>query len=41
MYSLMVSTSWGGEFEKVTILVAIAINQDAFREVVGAVEGRK
>lgn len=33
--------SWGGKFENVAILVAIAVNQDGFREVVGAVEGMK
>ena len=33
--------SWGGEFENVAILVAIAVNQDGFREVVGAAEGMK
>jgi putative transposase len=33
--------SWGGEFENVVILVDIAVNQDGFREVVGAAEGMK
>lgn len=28
--------SWGGEYENVAILVAIAVNRDGFREVVGA-----
>lgn len=27
--------SWGGEFENVAILVAIAVNQDGYREVIG------
>lgn len=31
--------NWGGEFENVAILVAIAVNEDGYREVLGAVEG--
>ena len=31
--------NWGGEYENVAILVAV--NQDGFREVIGAVEGMK
>ena len=33
--------SWGGAFENVAILVAIAVNQDGYREVIGASEGMK
>ena len=33
--------NWGGEYENVAILVAIAVNQDGFREVIGATEGMK
>ena len=33
--------SWGGEFKNVAILVALAVNRDGFREVVGAAEGMK
>ena len=33
--------SWCGEFENVAILVAIAVNQDGYREVIGAAEGMK
>ena len=33
--------SWGGEFENVAILVAIAVNQDGYREVIGAADGMK
>lgn len=33
--------SWGGEYENVAILVAIAVNKDGFREVLGAAEGMK
>ena len=33
--------NWSGEFENVTILVAIAGNEDGYREVLGASEGMK
>ena len=33
--------NWGGEYENVTILVAIAVNEDGYREVWGAAEGMK
>jgi transposase-like protein len=33
--------SWGGEYENVDILVAIAVNEDGYREVLGAAEGMK
>ncbi len=33
--------NWGGEFENVAILVAIAVNEDEYREVLGAAEGMK
>ena len=33
--------NWGGEYENVAILVAIAVNEDGFREVPGAAEGMK
>ena len=32
--------NWGGEFENVAILVAIAVNEDGYREVLGASEGK-
>ena len=28
--------NWGGEYENVAVLVAIAVNEDGFREVLGA-----
>ena len=31
----------GGEFENVAILVVIAVNEDGYREVLGAAEGMK
>ena len=33
--------NWGGEFENVSILVAIGVNSDGYREVIGAAEGMK
>ena len=36
-----VRRNWGGEYENVAILVAIAVNEDGFREVLGAAEGMK
>ena len=33
--------SWGGAFENIAILVAIAVNREGYREVIGAAEGMK
>ena len=33
--------NWGGEYENVAVLVAIAVNKDGYREVRGAAEGMK
>lgn len=33
--------NWGGEFENVSILIAIGVNEDGFREILGAKEGMK
>ncbi len=33
--------NWGGEYKNVAILVEIAVNEDGFREVLGAAEGMK
>ena len=33
--------NWGGEYENVAILVAIAVNEDGYREALGAAEGMK
>ena len=33
--------NWGGEYENVAILVAIAVNSEGHREVIGAAEGMK
>lgn len=32
---------WGDEFENVSILVAIGVNKDGYREIIGAAEGLK
>ncbi len=33
--------NWGGEYESVAVLVAIAVNEEGYREVLGAAEGMK
>lgn len=33
--------NWGGEYENVSVLVAIAVNVDGYREVLGVAEGMK
>jgi len=33
--------NWGGEYENVAILIAIAVNEEGYREVIGASEGMK
>lgn len=33
--------NWGGVFENVAILVAIGVNEDGYREILGATEGIK
>lgn len=33
--------NWGGEYENVAILVAMAVNEDGYREVIGTAEGMK
>lgn len=33
--------SWGGEVKNVAVLVAIGVNQDGFREILGVAEGMK
>jgi len=33
--------NWGGEYENVAILIAIGVNDDGYREVIGAMEGMK
>ena len=33
--------SWGGEVQNVSLLVAIGVNEDGYREILGAAEGMK
>ena len=33
--------NWGGEYMNVSVLVAMAVNEDGYREVIGAAEGMK
>ena len=33
--------NWGGEIQNVSVLVAIGVNQDGYREILGAAEGMK
>ena len=41
MDGIYLRRNWGGEYENVAILVAIAVNEDGFREILGAAEGMK
>ena len=41
MDGIYLRRNWGGEYENVVILVAIAVNEDGYREVLGAAEGMK
>jgi transposase-like protein len=38
---LFLKRSWGGEYENVAILIAIGVNADGNREILGAAEGMK
>ncbi len=33
--------SWGGEIQNVAVLVAIGVNNEGYREILGAAEGMK
>ena len=33
--------NWGGEYENVAVLVAIAVNEDGYREILCAAKGMK
>ena len=41
MDGIYLKRNWGGEYENVAILVAVAVNEDGYREVLGAAEGMK
>jgi transposase-like protein len=38
---IFLKRSWGGEFENVSILVAVGVSSDGHREIIGAAEGLK
>jgi len=38
---IFLKRSWGGEFKNVAVLVAIGVNKDGFREILGVCEGAK
>ena len=38
---LYLCRNWGGECQNVSVLVAIAVNKDGYREVIGAAEGMR
>ena len=33
--------SWGGEVQNVSVLVAVGVNQDGYREILGIAEGSR
>ena len=39
--SIYLRCNWGGEYENVAILVVIAVNEDGYREILGAIEDMK
>lgn len=41
MDGIYLRRNWGGEYENVAVLAAIAVNEDGYREVLGAAEGMK
>ena len=41
MDGIYLCRNWGREYKNVVILVAIAVNEDGLREVLGAAEGMK
>ena len=38
---IVLKRSWAGEVRNVSLLVAIAVNADGYREILGIVEGAK
>jgi len=41
MDGIYLKRNWGGEYENVAILIAMAVNEEGYREVIGAAEGMK
>lgn len=38
---IFLKRAWGGEYENVAILIAVGVNKDGYREILGAAEGMK
>jgi transposase-like protein len=38
---VVLKRSWGGEVRKISVLIAIGVNEEGFREVIGVAEGAK
>lgn len=38
---IFLKRAWGGEYENVAILIAVGVNEDGYREILGAAEGMK
>lgn len=41
MDGIYLKRNWGGEFENVSVLVALAVDEEGYREIIGAAEGSK
>ena len=41
MDGIYLKRCWGGEFENISILIAIGVSDDGYREIIGASEGLK
>jgi len=41
MDGIWLKQSWGGSVENVSVLIAIGVNEDGYREIIGVREGRK
>jgi transposase-like protein len=41
MDGIWLKRSWGGEVKNVSVLVAVGVNEDGFREIIGVAEGTK
>ena len=41
MYGVYLKRSWGGEIQRVSFLVATGVDQNGYREILGAAEGMK
>lgn len=41
MDGVYLKRSWGGEIQNVSVLVAIGVSEDGYREILGTTEGMK